>query len=293
MDEYLNKFVEEFSSYANYVWKEISFQVSPWYVNYFWWLIFISLLVWGLEILFPWRKNQKILRKDFGLDVFYMFFNFFIFKIIFFAGLSAVTSMGFEKLIGGASSLALFNGASLAYWAQVILFFVVLDFVQWLVHLSLHRFNFLWQFHKVHHSVEQMGFAAHLRYHWMEAVFYTPVKYLAILLIGGFQPESVFIIYYINITIGHLNHANIKLNYGPLKYIINNPVMHIWHHAYTLPSNHKHGMNYGISLSIWDYVFKTNYLPYSGRDIRLGFQDIKTFPKTFWRQIVYPIFNKH
>jgi len=156
----------------------------------------------------------------------------------------------------------------------------------------LHRYEFLWNFHKVHHSVEEMGFAAHLRFHWMENVVYTPMKYIIMLLIGNFNPEDAFIVYYISIAIGHINHANINVTYGPFKYILNNPAMHIWHHAEELPKDHPHGMNYGISLSIWDYIFKTDYVPHSGRDIELGFKDDDKFPKDFVSQELYPLSKK-
>ena len=63
--------------------------------------------------------------------------------------------------------------------------------------------------------------------------------------------------------------------------------MHIWHHAYALPEDRKHGVNFGISLSIWDYIFRTNYIPGEGRDIRLGFEKIAKFPKTFFGQLFY------
>tara|TARA_B110000046_G_scaffold32429_1_gene34769 strand:+ start:39920 stop:40093 length:174 start_codon:yes stop_codon:yes gene_type:complete len=56
-----------------------------------------------------------------------------------------------------------------------------------------------------------MGFAAHLRYHWMEKILYKPLKKLAIMLIGGFEPEQTYVVHFITIAIGHLNHANIKL----------------------------------------------------------------------------------
>ena len=291
--EYIDLFIESLKGFGNYMWNEITFQVTPWYQNYFWWLIVLSLAVWGLEIAFPWRKNQKVIRKDFWLDAFYMFFNFYFFKLIFFAGLTAITAKGFTELIGGDTEIiSLFDARELPYWAQIVIFFVAMDFIQWFVHVLLHRYNFLWQFHKVHHSVEEMGFAAHLRYHWMENVFYTPAKYLVLLLIGGFEPSSVFVIYYINIAIGHFNHANLNLDYGPLKYVLNNPKMHIWHHAKELPASHKHGMNYGISLSIWDYIFGTNYIPSSGRDIELGFENMEKFPESFVGQNVYPIGKK-
>ena len=55
---------------------------NPGWGNYFYYLIVLSLAVWGLELVFPWRKNQPAFRKDFWLDAFYMFFNFFIFSLV-------------------------------------------------------------------------------------------------------------------------------------------------------------------------------------------------------------------
>lgn len=288
MNKYLDAALESFGNFAGYTWREITFQVDPWYVNYFWWLIVLSVVVWGLEIAFPWRKNQPIIRKDFWLDAFYMFFNFYIFKLVIFMSFSTVTEMFFTDIMGGdLKKLALIDISAYPGWAQLLIFFVATDFIQWFTHTLLHRYDFLWQFHKVHHSVEQMGFAAHLRYHWMENVFYTPMKYIAVMLIGGFTPEQAYIVFYTAIAIGHLNHANIDVDYGPLKYIFNNPRMHIWHHAYSLPEGRRHGVNFGISLSIWDYIFRTNYIPESGRDIKLGFSNLTKFPKTFWKQLYY------
>ena len=89
MNKYIDAFVNAFNGTADWTWKSIIFEV-PWYTNYFWGLILISLIVWVLEIVFPWRKEQSIFRKDFWLDAFYMFFNFFLF---------AIAISGFYKLI--------------------------------------------------------------------------------------------------------------------------------------------------------------------------------------------------
>ena len=283
---YSDLFFSSFGSYASYVWSEITFQTNPWYTNYFWLLIILSIVVWLLELAFPWRKNQPIIRTDFWIDAFYMFFNFFIFNLVIFIAFSDLITYLVNNAIGlELSKIAIINLKDYSEWLQLIIFFVATDFIQWFTHVLLHRFPVLWRFHKVHHSVEEMGFAAHLRYHWMENVFYTPMKYIMVMLIGGFAPEQAFIVYYFAIAIGHINHANIGISYGPLKYVLNNPKMHIWHHAYELPTNHSHGMNFGISLSIWDYIFRTNYIPHSGRDIKLGFEKIEEFPKTFFRQL--------
>jgi len=283
-----NEVKNSWVGFANYVWREITFQVQPWYVNYFWLLIALSLVVWGLEILFPWRKDQPIIRKDFWLDAFYMFFNFYIFKIAIFAAFSTGTEEIFKSVVGfDIKKLAIFDMSSLPNWGQLLVFFIATDFIQWFTHVMLHRFDFFWKFHKVHHSVEEMGFAAHLRYHWMENVFYTPMKYIAVMLIGGFTPEQAYIVFYTAIAIGHLNHANIHLSYGPLKYVLNNPVMHLWHHVHALPEGRTHGINFGISLSIWDYIFRTASIPKDDAHIKLGFEGLNKFPKTFGRQLFY------
>ncbi|MDP5081889.1 MAG: sterol desaturase, partial [Winogradskyella sp.] len=47
-------------------------------------------------------------------------------------------------------------------------------------------------------------------------------------------------------------------------------------------------VNYGLTLSLWDYMFKTNYVPHDGRDIELGFEGDETFPKRFADQELYP-----
>nr|WP_034045469.1 sterol desaturase family protein [Wocania ichthyoenteri] len=285
MMKYLDYFYDAVLGTLNWTWDSILFNV-PWYTNYFWGLIVISLFVWLLEIVFPWRKNQSIFRKDFWLDGFYMFFNFFIFSIVISGVYKCLEVLLLEFNIT-VKSLAVVDIATIPIWSQLLIFFVFQDFVQWFTHVLLHRFNVLWKFHKVHHSVKEMGFAAHLRYHWMENIFYKPLKILVVMLLGGFEPEQAFIVHFIAITIGHLNHANIKLTYGPLKYVFNNPVMHLYHHAYSLPKGRKYGVNFGISLSLWDYIFKTNYIPEKSGTIELGYSDDSNMPKNFFKQLFY------
>ena len=78
MEKYIDLIKNSYSNYWNYLKNEILLQNN--WDNYFYGLIAISLIVWLLEALFPWRKNQSLFRKDFWLDTFYMYFNFFIFQ---------------------------------------------------------------------------------------------------------------------------------------------------------------------------------------------------------------------
>jgi len=283
MEKYVTAFINEFTSTLNWTLDSILFKV-PWYNNYFWGLIVISLVVWLLEIIFPWRKNQSSIRKDFWMDGFYMFFNFFIFSILISGDYKALGLL-FNEIGITTKSLAVFNISSWPIGFQLVVFFVILDFVQWLTHVLLHKYEVLWRFHKVHHSVKEMGFAAHLRYHWMENILYKPLKTLGVMVLGGFEPEQAYIVHFIAITIGHLNHANIRITWGPFKYILNNSVMHLYHHMKALPENKPKGINFGISLSIWDFLFKTNYIPDDNGEIELGFSNEENFPKGFFGQL--------
>jgi sterol desaturase/sphingolipid hydroxylase (fatty acid hydroxylase superfamily) len=218
-----------------------------------------------------------------------MFFNFFLFSLIGFNAISNVGVLLFSDFLAlfGIHNLVAFHIQQWPVWSQFILMFMVADFIQWNVHRLLHKNKRLWEFHKVHHSVIQMGFAAQLRFHWMESVIYKTIQYIPLAMIG-FGIQDFFIIHIIAVAIGHLNHANIKLTYGPFKYILNNPVMHLWHHAHRLPKN-VYGVNFGLSLSLWDYLFKTAYIPNDNAYEPLGFDGIKKFPKSFIKQELYPI----
>lgn len=279
MEALIREILNGYAGYAGYLWQEIT---SPSWHNYFYWLIGISVLFFALEVLTPWRKEQPRFRRDFWLDVFYMFFNFFLFSLIIYNAASNVVVHFFNDILRyfGIENLVAFEVMSWPVWAHLLVGFIVRDFVQWWTHRLLHASPSLWEFHKVHHSVEQMGFAAHLRYHWMENVVYRSIEYIPLALIG-IGLRDFFIIHIFTLAIGHFNHSNFKLNLGPFKYLFNNPQMHIWHHAYELPEERKKGVNFGITLSIWDYLFKTNYVPQDGRDIKLGFPGVEKFPKSF------------
>ncbi|MGB3605728.1 MAG: sterol desaturase family protein [Psychroserpens sp.] len=294
MEKYIDLIKNSYSGYWNYLKNELLLQNN--WDNYFYGLIAISLIVWLLEALFPWRKDQRLFRKDFWLDTFYMFFNFFLLNLIILIALSNTAAEFLNdvlKTIGlTTSSFQLFDVDDLSRWLGLCIFFIISDFVQWNTHRLLHRIPWLWNFHKVHHSVKEMGFAAHLRYHWMEPVVYKSLLYIPIAIIGGFDAQDVAIVYFFSIAIGHLNHANLGWDYGKLKYVFNNPKMHIWHHAKEMPEHVRFGVNYGLTLSIWDYLFKTDYVPHSGRDIELGFEGDEQFPKDFFNQELYPLKTK-
>ncbi len=286
MDRYLTIIQESYSSYFSFLISEIT---TPNSHNYFYWLIGISLLVWMLEIAFPWRKKQSYIRKDFWLDGWYLFFNFFIFTLILYNALSNVVVTLFNDLLSniGLNTIVGIPIGDLPKWIQLLILFIVVDFISWNTHRLLHRSSLLWRFHSVHHSVKEMGFAAHFRFHWMETIVYRLIQFIPISIIG-FGAVDFFIVHMFTVLVGHINHANVGWSYGPFKYVFNNPKMHIWHHSKHLPVDRRNGVNFGISLSIWDYLFKTTYIPKDGCEIELGFPGDAGYPGTFVTQSIHP-----
>jgi len=286
MKKYLDLFLDSFSDYADYLWREVT---QPAWDNYFYWLVGLSLIVFFLEIWLPWRRDQKILRRDFWLDLFYLVFNFFLFSLVGYNAISNIGVQAFNDFLNsiGLENIVAFEIGSWPAWSQLLIMFIIADFIQWNVHRLLHRVPWLWEFHKVHHSVKEMGFAAHFRFHFMETIVYKTLQYVPLAMIG-FGIEQFFVVHMLGVFIGHLNHANLNWDYGPLKYILNNPKMHLWHHAKELPNDRKYGMNYGLSLSLWDYLFGTAHVPYHDPDLELGFHGDEDFPEDLGRQMTRP-----
>jgi len=342
MTKYVDIFINGYQGYAGYLWYEIT---NPSWKNYFYWLIAVSLFFFVLEIVIPWRKKQAIIRKDFWLDAFYMFFNFFLFSLIIYNAASDVVvnlfNDGIKWISGGFDLQAMNPMSSWPFWSVLLVGFIVRDFVQWWVHRLLHKSDWLWQFHQVHHSVEEMGFAAHLRYHWMENIVYRTLEYIPLALLG-IGLYDFFIIHIFTLAWGHYNHSNISIPrwvtggivgmligilisqnlleinlikeatlveslgiitasilfgmfvLGPvMKYLFNSPEMHIWHHSYELPEDRRYGINFGLTLAIWDYLFGTAYIPHDGKSIRLGFPGVEQFPHGFLEQVSLGWTKKH
>ncbi|SEG38480.1 sterol desaturase family protein [Algoriphagus boritolerans] len=293
MEKYFKAIVDGYYGYANYLINEI---LNPGWHNYFYWLIAASLVIWVLELVFPWRKDQPAIRQDFWMDLFYLFWNYFLFALIAYNALSMVAVEVFNDFLGlfGITNLVAIHIETWPFWAKIVLIFVVRDFMQWNIHRMYHHVGWMWEFHKVHHSTREMGFAALLRYHWMENVIYRTLEYLPLAMIGV-GITDFFVVHIFTLVTGQLGHANLRIPLGPFKYILNGPQMHLWHHARNLPESHPNGFNYGITLSIWDFIFRTNYWPSDDENLPVGLPDEEKFPEDFIGQNVEPfqrIFGK-
>jgi sterol desaturase/sphingolipid hydroxylase (fatty acid hydroxylase superfamily) len=98
-----------------------------------------------------------------------------------------------------------------------------------------------------------MDWLAGSRQHVLEIVF-TRVCVLAPLFVIGFS-EGVINAYILVVGFqAVLNHANVHLPWGPLKYLIVTPDFHHWHHS---SDDEAIDRNYAAHYSFLDYLFGT------------------------------------
>ncbi len=259
--------------------------------GYFFWLLAVSLFVWLLERLFPWRKEQKALRKEIGQDLFFLIFNGHYAGIL----VASLGSWVMQQISGLFQSIHIPPPESIhlmseyPVWMQFIVFFLLKDFLEWCIHNLLHRIPWLWEFHKLHHSIRELDWIGNMRFHWMEIVVYKSLSYFPLVVLGV-RGDVILWIAIISTLVGHLNHSNLNISWGPFRYIINSPRMHVWHHDIILRGDH--GKNFGVVFSLWDWIFGTAYMPMAPEapknPEKLGFDDIDEFPDNLFLRLVYP-----
>jgi len=81
-----------------------------------------------------------------------------------------------------------------------------------------------------------------------------------------------------------LNHANVRVNLGPLRWVIAGPDFHQWHHCENPAAYNR---NFSPHLVIFDRLFGTAHIPRARlRPWKYGVRE-KT-PEGFWRQLLHP-----
>ncbi|MCA9577577.1 MAG: sterol desaturase family protein [Myxococcales bacterium] len=250
------------------------------------WLAGISLAFALLERARPRYSAQRVLRRGVVRDLLYVVWNGHFLAVVLALAANPLAAV-VDRLASDHLGMDLHRAVA-AGWAPALQFgvgLVAMDFAQWCIHNLLHRVPLLWRFHKVHHSIVELDWLGNLRFHWFEIVVYRTLQYLP-LAFFGFSAEVLFALAVFNTAVGHFTHANLRAPIGPLGYVLNHPAMHAWHHVH--PDAGPVNKNFGITLSVWDWLFGTAHVP-DAPPARLGFEGIETFPETFPGQLLYPL----
>lgn len=231
-----------------------------------------------LERLLPLHADQPTLRRDWANDVLYVLLNGFLIR----AGFTIVAAgfmAGFIFLFGPDPTPWI---ATMPIWAQVISAMVIADIGYYTAHRICHAVPFLWKFHAVHHSIEEMDWLASHRIHPMDMIFTNTFALLPIWSLG-FSLEALVIHQVIYQAHTLLLHANIRLNFGPLKWLIASPEYHHWHHA---NERDAYDRNFAGQFSLIDVIAGTVFLPFKRQPKAYGLTE--PMPRNYPMQLIQP-----
>jgi sterol desaturase/sphingolipid hydroxylase (fatty acid hydroxylase superfamily) len=161
----------------------------------------------------------------------------------------------------------------LSYWlglppvAQLLVGIAGLDLFAYFAHVTMHKIAWLWRFHRVHHSDNEIDVTTAFREHPGETLWRVGWHIAGVVVFG--TPMWVLLTY---LTLSALNaqfeHANIRLPATLdrwLRLLFVTPNMHKVHHSRHLPET---DMNYSNLLSIWDRLGRSySHGPNFGPDV--------------------------
>ena len=210
------------------------------------------MLLWLLEGAIPmlslqYKKNKL---RHAGINL-----SFTLLHLIIHTGIAVLIVLLADYCKANNVGLAQWLNAS-TFWTIVITFFVLDFFGGWLVHLVQHKTAFLWRFHVIHHSDNNVDVTTGLRHHPFESVL-RGVFFLAGVAVAGAPIYAVMIYQTLLVLATQFTHANITMPAWfdkTLGYLFVSPAMHKVHHHWQQPYT---DTNYGAVLSIWDRMFGT------------------------------------
>jgi sterol desaturase/sphingolipid hydroxylase (fatty acid hydroxylase superfamily) len=223
------------------------------------WLVIIAAIFVPLERLFALHR-QKIFRKEAAVDVGYYFLNGLTIAFVLAIPLSIVAMVARHVIPG--SLVAAIGGWPL--WVRACAAMVVGEIGYYWGHRLTHQIPFLWRFHAVHHSAEQLDFLVSSRGHPVDVVFTRMCMLTPLLAFGlvntvrasdGLIPVVVLLF---GMIWGFFIHSNLRWRLGPLEWLIATPGFHHWHHT---NDRRQRDCNYSTMLPWIDRIFGTHYLP--------------------------------
>lgn len=239
-------------------------------------LIWLAAIFVPLEWARPMWSKQRRLRRGVATDLAFFAGQHLLFGAlvvsIFMNGIGLLPELGaLERLrVGFASQpLAL----------QTVEAIVLGDLAMYWGHRWQHRSGFLWRFHAIHHTAEQLDFLAAHREHPIDGL-YTQFFMNLPALVLGFSLEGMMGLIAFRGLWATFIHSNVRIPLGPLGLLFGSPQFHHIHHV--------RGRDVGnyANLAPWiDYLFGTHRTSAEPPD-DLGLDT--PAPRTYLGLLVYP-----
>lgn len=237
--------------------------------------LYLVVLFWPMELVFPARK-QKLIRPDWVLDLCFFLGQYLLWTGLVFWALSYFNDWVFGIVPQGFRATV----AALPFWLQVLLVIILSDFFIYWAHRLQHHVEFLWRFHKVHHSSKHLDWLAAHREHPLDTIYTVGIINLPAILLG-FSLESIAgFIAFRGIWAIYI-HSNVRLPIGPIRMLIGAPELHHWHHDLD-----RRAGNYANISPLMDILFGTYTCPDHEPE---AFGIAEPMPKHYLGQMLCPL----
>jgi sterol desaturase/sphingolipid hydroxylase (fatty acid hydroxylase superfamily) len=246
-------------------------------------VILVTFLIFvPLERLLPLHREQKVFRRAWANDVVFLLLNGVPIKLGLFGVIAATMLIAASAV---PSSLQATVG-DLPYWAQLPLAVVLSDLGFYWTHRMFHAVPWLWRFHSVHHSIEELDWLAGTRVHPFDQILTKGVSLVPVFALGFsdwvigayallYQCQSVLI------------HSNVRIKFGPLRLLLASPEFHHWHHSNDREARDR---NFAGQLPFLDVLFDTLHFPRGRLPQSYGLDE--PMPQRYGYQILYPILGE-
>jgi sterol desaturase/sphingolipid hydroxylase (fatty acid hydroxylase superfamily) len=243
--------------------------------------LFVLFVIFApIERVFAMHREKKIFRKGFRTDIFHFLFNRFLTDIGTFIAVVFIAIL-FSWFISSELQTLV---ASQPFWLQFLEAVLIVNVGAYFAHRLAHTVPFLWKFHSVHHSSEELDWLAAARVHPLDQVF-SRALVIVPLYVLGFTKEVFGAYLVLALFHGIFIHSNVRFKFKFLRGIITTPEYHHWHH-----SNHPEAFNKNFAgeLPILDMLFGTYYLPKEKVAKTYGISE--PMPKGYLAQLKFPFF---
>jgi sterol desaturase/sphingolipid hydroxylase (fatty acid hydroxylase superfamily) len=242
-------------------------------------LLLYSAVFIPLERLFALRGGQPVFRRQWVVDLTYFFINSLLIEILtIFTLRPALILFDWARVASVSTTVG-----SLPLLVQVPALLLVADFTQYWVHRTFHVVPFLWPFHAIHHSAEEMDWLAGSRLHLVDVILTRGLTYVPIFVLG-FSERALMVYVVVVAAQATFIHANVRWTFRPLRGVVATPAFHHWHHSAEREALDK---NFAVHTPLWDILFGTYYLPdrWPGAYGLSGRRDV---PARWVTQLLYP-----
>jgi sterol desaturase/sphingolipid hydroxylase (fatty acid hydroxylase superfamily) len=206
-----------------------------------------------LERLFALRPDQPVFRRQWPVDLTYFLLNSLLIEVLTILTLAPVAILlDWARLPAVRDTVG-----TLPLVVQVPALLLTADFTQYWVHRAFHASRWLWPFHAIHHSIEQMDWLAGSRLHLVDVVVTRGLTYAPVFVLGF--SEAALLTYVVIVAVqATFIHANVRWTFPRVHRVVATPAFHHWHHSAEPQSVDK---NFAVHTPAWDLLFGTYYLP--------------------------------